>query len=55
VVVVPLFLGALLVAVLVPRRPSVPTHLRFAGQGVLALIAGSGLWNLVTDTAEILA
>jgi hypothetical protein len=55
VVVVPLFLGALVVAVLVRRRPSVPMPVRFAGQGVLALIAGSGLWNLVTDTAEILA
>jgi hypothetical protein len=54
-VVVPLFLGALLVAVLARRRPSVPTPVRFAGQGVLALIAGTGLWNLVADTAEILA
>jgi hypothetical protein len=54
-VVVPLFLGALLVAVLVRRRPTVPTPVRFAGQGVLALIAGSGLWNLAADTAEILA
>jgi hypothetical protein len=27
----------------------------FARQGVLALIAGSGLWILAADTAEILA
>lgn len=55
VLVVPLFLGALLVAVLGRRRPSLPPALRRGGQGALALMVGLGLWNLVADTAEILA
>lgn len=53
--VVPLFLGALLVAIWGWRRPPLPSAGRWGGQGMLVLIAGSGLWNLVSDTAEILA
>jgi predicted Na+-dependent transporter len=53
-VVVPLFLTALLRAALGRRRPAVPAALRRAGQALLVLIAGTGLWSLVSDTAEIL-
>lgn len=53
-VAVPLFLGALLVALLARRRPAAPPAVRWGGRGALVLIAGSGVWNLVSDTAEIL-
>lgn len=53
-VAVPLFLGALLVAVLVRRPLAAPPALRWAGRSAMVLIAGSGVWNLVSDTVEIL-
>lgn len=51
---VPVFLGALVLALLPRRRSAGPPTLRWGGRGVLAVIAGSGVWNLLSDTALIL-